>query len=582
MNRHIEIDYHLGVTSVSLFIFPLLYIFRFLDDNTLTRWAWVFNSSNYGWLILSAGISVFVAYIICRISAEKYIRAQYLFLISFISALFFLSEPEVIIDTGRYFTQAKYLELEGVRYFLSQWGKGIDVWTDLPAIPFIYGLIFRYLGEDRIFIQLFNTGVFALTPVLIFYIGRKIWSEDVGICSALMLLSIPYLYVNVPLMLVDVPTMFFVALALFFFLVAVEKGGALLEFISAVSLFIMMLCKYSTWLLIPIFPLIILRNHGKGLSSYVRRMLLIGLYLILLLIVVFIMKRDVFIEQIRLLSSFQWQGLKRWHEGILSTFFFQIHPFFTISMIMGVLAGILNRDRRIVFLLWPVVYIFVFHAMRARYLIPLFPLFSLLAGYGLRALVKESKKMRFIVYISSITSFIISLFFYLPFINGISMANLKDASAILQHIKSDRNKIYVTALPQGRSTGNTWAVVPILDLYTGKEIILRDFESVEPGHSAMNSSLRFTWRWSPPLFYKLDEDRDKLPIVIIADNIYACRESLRRAPEGYRIQVLDKFRRVFRFRTFVTILIPEQGMSQIGQSYSLLMADSGQSMIEIP
>ena len=92
----------------------------------------------------------------------------------------FWKVPEVIVDASRYFTQAKHLDVYGIGYFLREWGRDINIWTDMPLIPFLYGLIFKLFGESRIYIQAFTTLLFSLTVVLTYNIGKTLWDETVG------------------------------------------------------------------------------------------------------------------------------------------------------------------------------------------------------------------------------------------------------------------------------------------------------------------------------------------------------------------------------------------------------------------
>ena len=72
-----------------------------------------------------------------------------LFIVSFAVSAMFWQEPEMIVDASRYFTQAKHLELYGFGYFFREWGNGINAWTDLPAIPFLYGVaLCGFRGEQ--------------------------------------------------------------------------------------------------------------------------------------------------------------------------------------------------------------------------------------------------------------------------------------------------------------------------------------------------------------------------------------------------------------------------------------------------
>jgi 4-amino-4-deoxy-L-arabinose transferase-like glycosyltransferase len=129
------------------------------------------------------------------------------------------------VDTSRYFTQAKHLEMYGIKYFMHEWGKGISAWTDLPLISFFYGLIFKFFGESRIYIQIFTTFLFSMTCVITFFIGKTLWDEETGFLAGLLLLGTPYLFSQIPLMLIDVPTMLFLTLSVFTYIRAIEKGG---------------------------------------------------------------------------------------------------------------------------------------------------------------------------------------------------------------------------------------------------------------------------------------------------------------------------------------------------------------------
>jgi hypothetical protein len=91
------------------------------------------------------------------------------------------------VDASRYFTQAKHLELYGVKYFVSEWGKDINAWTDMPLVPFLYGVVFSIFGETRIYIQILNTTFFSLTAVLTFELGKILWDEETGFFAGVLL-----------------------------------------------------------------------------------------------------------------------------------------------------------------------------------------------------------------------------------------------------------------------------------------------------------------------------------------------------------------------------------------------------------
>ena len=110
-------------------------------------------------------------------------------------------------------------------------------------MPFLYGLVFKFFGEQRIFIQVLNTLFYSLTVVLTYQLGKTLWDEDTGFWGGLLLLGFPYLYTQVPLMLVDVPTMFFFMLAVVTCVNALKKGGTGRIVLAAPRIVFGFLCK---------------------------------------------------------------------------------------------------------------------------------------------------------------------------------------------------------------------------------------------------------------------------------------------------------------------------------------------------
>ena len=212
-NREKNVEQQVFIFILSLATPFALYLNRHLDDNRLTSWNWVFDFAapfRIGPMLIMALI---FAWLLSLASLYERSKPLVLFMAAFAMASAFWSGPEVIVDASRYFTQAKQLSVYGIGYFAEQWGREIFAWTDLPLVPFLYGLIFKFLGEQRIFIQILNTFFYAATVVLTYQLGKILWDEDMGFRSGLLLLGFPYLYTQVPLMLTDVPTMFFFMLA---------------------------------------------------------------------------------------------------------------------------------------------------------------------------------------------------------------------------------------------------------------------------------------------------------------------------------------------------------------------------------
>ena len=225
--------YHtLLISLFTLSVFPVLFIFRSVDDNRLTSWQWTFAHVDVSWIFLALILGIIFAYLLSRVSFPEHAPVLFLFLSSFVVSIIFWKEPEVLVDASRYFTQAKHLKVYGIKYFITEWGRDIHAWTDLPLVPFLYGLIFKSLGESRMYIQILTTFFFSMTCVLTYLIGKTLWDRDTGFFGGMLLLGIPYLLPQVPLMLVDIPTMFFLTLSIFTFIKAMERGRSCIAFSS--------------------------------------------------------------------------------------------------------------------------------------------------------------------------------------------------------------------------------------------------------------------------------------------------------------------------------------------------------------
>lgn len=526
---------------LSLLAFAVLYSLRSLDDNRLTSWAWVFNavSATRVYLVLSVG--VLLAWLSLRLPEPGPIALGFL---SFAVATVFWREPEVIVDASRYFTQAKHLGLYGAGYFLKEWGRGIDAWTDLPLVPFLYGLGFRAFGESRVVVQAITTAMFSGTVMLTVAIGRKLWNRDAGLSAGALLMAMPYLYTQVPLMLVDVPSMFFLALALYTFILAVKRGGAAYAGAAAVSVFCVIFSKYSLWLMLSVlcaaWAVLLLEEPRaalkRGLAVFAVAASLAGAFALY--------KLDVILEQISLLLEYQRPGLGRWGESFTSTFFFQIHPFVTLGALYSVYRAAKDRNFRYLIVLILPALLLLMGVRRIRYIMPAFPMIALMASYGL-ARLGSAELRRFVVSAAAISSVAVAAMAYLPFISGMSMQNLKDAGSFVNSLEA--GSVRVATMPM-ESRVNPAVAVPLLDIFVEKDIVYEQKAHSPPESMRVETSpLRFTWRYKNPPYYRAEDAEEAEILAFISDK-------RPETPEGYEIAgIFDRYDGLFRFKTFVTV-----------------------------
>lgn len=551
--RQEPLEWFLLLWFAALFTFSLLYVFRVYDNNTLASWQWVFVPLGIQRVLLILSGTLFFSLLICRFLPFETIPVPALIVFSTAAVLPLWSEPELLLDSGRYFLQAKALSQYGLLYFIREWGREITIWTDMPLVPFLYGLIFTFVGELRIAVQLWNTLLFVLTVVLTCRLGTVLWNRKTGFYAGFLLLGMPYLLTQVPLMLVDVQTMFFVVLAVYCFVEALRYGGLLRMVVASLTLVLASMAKYSTWPMLAILPVcgyIYLRTTPAA-AKYVQRMSAIIVPSAIAVVVLLAYTSPVFTEQLHTLFTYQRPALKLWHEGFASTFFFQIHPFIFLLALYGGFRAWRTGCSRFFFPLLFVFLVVLLRIERIRYMVPLFPFLALMAAYGLGG-VKDLLVKRSIAAVIVSSSLVVLFAGYLPFFKTTSMVNIQRAGQFLNHLAVDTVAVY--ALPQGKSEGSTIIAIPQLDLFTSGKIVSRQHWAAgkSEGISPLSSMLA-TWQLKKPAFYQADTR--PAPLVVLSgspvdDSVYVriCNSS-----SPVRVKHFTRRSGVFRYTTFVSI-----------------------------
>ncbi len=547
-------DYFAFISLLAFFTPITLYVFRHLDDNSLTSWQWIFEVIDIAWIFPILIIGTISALLLSKVTLFRS-RPIFLFLFSYVAATFFWGEPEVIVDATRYFTQAKQLKIYGIGYFFHEWGRDIFAWTDLPLVPFLHGLIFKFIGESRPYIQACTTALFSATVLLTYLTGKSLWNDDIGFYAGLLLLGIPYLFTQVPLMLVDIPTMFFLTLSIYTFIKAVGQGGLRMIAISSVAVFFAFFSKYSTWLMLSVLVIIFIVYLRTEPRTTIKRGGMVALISLFLIVTAILLKYDVISEQIRLLMSYQRPGLRRWEESFISSFFFQTHPFLTSAALYSTYVAFRKKDLKYIIISYLVVLFVLLQIRRIRYIIPLFPMLTLMASYGLST-IRNTEIKNFIVYSIVISSLLIAFFAYRPFLEGMSAANIKNAGNFLNTL--DITDIEVFTLPQEGSIINPAISVPLLDFFVDRKItFIKDFESKPDWSRVKDSHLRFTWEYKIPGYYTTyPAESGKAQAVAIISNSPA---QIFPINIEQRIEKFSKSKAfmastdVFKYRTIVTV-----------------------------
>ena len=351
--------------------------------------------------------------------------------------------------------------------------------------------------------------------------------------------------------------MFFLLLAVTVFLYTLEQGGVLWTFAASLAICLALFSKFSTWPMLGVLGIIALISKGSHPWIIMKRSLAVLALTCCFLGLIYLWKGAVILQQIQFLRTYQMAGLQRWQEGYLSAFFFQTHPFIILAALFGFYRALVKHDKKILIPCWFAFLVFILELKRVRYLLPLLPFLALTGSYGLQG-IKYNQVRRYIAYACVISSLVIGVWVYKPFLAGTSMANLKDTGEFLDTLPSEAFEVY--CLPQVTSLGNTAVAVPILDLYTDKIIYQQQsWNSLEGAQRAQNVSLRFTWELSQPDSYRLNKYSGlKLPLVIIASEpVNSIPPELQnRYPSAKLQQQFIKSSGVFRYQTFVSVFAP--------------------------
>jgi hypothetical protein len=500
MKKEPGIYMHIIVFLVSLATPVFLYFTRHLDDNRLTSWSWAFASANLSLLLGPLVAALLLAWLLSRVRFYERARGVALFAVSFALASCFWTEPEVVVDAGRYFTQAKQLQLHGVRFFVEEWGGSVFAWTDMPLVPFLYGLVFKFFGEQRFFVQFLNTTFYSLAVVLTYQLGKSLWDEEMGFRGGVLLLGFPYLYTQVPLMLVDVATMFFFALATVSCVRALKYGGAGRMATASLALFFLFYAKYSSWVLLASVPVICLFFMVQNPLEATRRTGALALLSILLIGALFLVYRDIFLDQIDFLVTYQKPGLKSWSESHVSSFLFQVHPFVSGAAFIAFFAAVRKVDFRFVIISVAVLLFLAMGVKRVRYLLPLFPMIALMASYGTESLIRSRSIKNHLFFSVAATSFVIGFFGFLPLLKTFGVGNLQKSGRYLQGLAAEN--VEVLSFAGENVVVNPAMAVVFLDIYTTKNLIYDHGPAGnELTEQQRTSSLRFTWEFPLPDYY---------------------------------------------------------------------------------
>lgn len=526
---------YLLISFCILASYYILYIFRIEDNTVLMSWNLVFTYGNINiqnlFIILS--IVILISFLISRIRSfdhlnqEKY-HILFLFLSGMIIGSLFWNIPEINPDAARYFTEAKYLEIKGIWSYFDDWGHGFFVWSDFPSIPFFYGIIFRYLGEYREYIQIFNTILFSLTAVLTYKIAKRLWNEEIGIYSGLLLMSFPFLLSQIPLMLVEIPFMFLTILSAFLLFKVFDNKYYSIP--ASIVIFFAVYAKMSSILIL--FPAIfILLINYRYVILNKNRWIFTIIFCSVLVISFFILKMDVILQYKQ--TVIQIVNILTYFESPLN-YFFQVGPILILLVVYSIIIAF--RKKKLNYLIaiaWVgIPFLFLYNA-RIRHMIPVFPFIAMMAALSLSTISDKPLK-KFVTLSLFLVPLALTIYAYIPYEENFTDRNIKDAAEFTNSLNISEIEIFLDF--SEKHSYNPDPLVLLFDLYSHKKIVYSDDNKFYPVADYSNSWLAFNK--IPSFFYGNSSSslRNERIIIIISDKV----ESSSLPPEYTRGYVMTK------------------------------------------
>jgi hypothetical protein len=355
-------------------------------------------------------------------------------------------------------------------------------------------------------------------------------------------------------MLVDVPTMFFFMLAVVTSVAALKNGGAGRILLASFSLFLVFYVKYSTWFLLTLLPIIYAYFMFSNPTRTIRRGFALAMLTLIMTGTLFFFYKDIFVPQLGFLLEYQKPGLNRWGESYISTLLFQTHPFITAAAFFAVFAAVRKMDFRFLIVSFLLLLFICMQVKRIRYSIPIFPMLSLMAAYGIGE-IQNKKLIKQAVFSIVGTSFVLAFMGFLPFLKTLGVQNLQAAGHYVNSIAG--SNVEVVSLAGDSVVVSPSTAVPILDIYTAKNLVYAyEPVSIETLERYKTSPLRFTWEFPLPEYYSPDEDTKYFDaLVIISDDPKrTIPQEIENKISLYPFQkIFNQSSNIFQHQTFVSV-----------------------------
>jgi len=200
---------------------------------------------------------------------QRHADAVFIVVILAFSLIFFVNLGSGVLqiaDEQTYSQWAYHMVKTGD--YLTPWAYGAISFVigKPPLLEWLMSLAYQVFGVNNFASRIWTAGFGALSLVLIFYLGKKLYNRYVGFMSALVLGTFVTYYVFARYAMTDVPLVCFILASIYFFVLSEGKGNAnRYAVLSGVFFGLALMTKQIAALLIPLIIFAYLVTTKKSL-----------------------------------------------------------------------------------------------------------------------------------------------------------------------------------------------------------------------------------------------------------------------------------------------------------------------------
>jgi len=275
-----------------------------------------------------------------------------------------------------------------------------------PLLPYILSIV--YLGNSQILVDLFIPLIGALSIFIVYLLAKALFNKKVALYASLLFVFLPIHVVFSGKILTDVFSTFFITLSILFFWYGFEKRKNTYKMLFGVFLALSLLARYTTLLIIPIFPIYLILRH-RNLSFLRDKFIWASICLFFVTLLPWFFYGT--IEYNNPLGPFlhaqkarsYWGGTEPWYfflQYSLSMFSI-LSIIFLIALVFIACNKVMRKNYAVIFLLIWFFSFFIFISMiphkEDRFILPITPPLVILSALFLNNLRKYKKTILILV-----------------------------------------------------------------------------------------------------------------------------------------------------------------------------------------